>query len=170
MIKLWNPFLMISEMPKSPKGDANTNELFGSGKCNGNWLRTVTNDVASVCFSHCVINSRRYLIPDYTKSIPPSLERNWIPVCISSIKKNRTESIIISAAPPSSSSVQPLLASSRATRPPVTSGLFGRPYRIVDYLLLAGLVWEKNTIPDWKFTIVYEANRLNKRTSLQNTH
>ena len=39
--------------------------------------------------------------------------------------------------------------------------LFGRPYRIVDYLLLAGLVWEKNTVPDWKFTIVYEqANRL----------
>ena len=38
--------------------------------------------------------------------------------------------------------------------------LFGRPYRIVDYLLLAGLVWEKNTVPDWKFTIVYEqANR-----------
>jgi len=24
--------------------------------------------------------------------------------------------------------------------------LFGRPYRIVDYLLLADLVWEKNTI------------------------
>ena len=39
--------------------------------------------------------------------------------------------------------------------------LFGRPYRIVDYLLLAGLVWEKNTVPSWKFTIVYEqANRL----------
>jgi len=39
--------------------------------------------------------------------------------------------------------------------------LFGRPYRIVDYLLLAGLVWEKNTVPGWKFTIVYEqANRL----------
>ena len=39
--------------------------------------------------------------------------------------------------------------------------LIGRPYRIVDYLLLAGLVWEKNTVPGWKFTIVYEqANRL----------
>ena len=39
--------------------------------------------------------------------------------------------------------------------------LLGRPYRIVDYLLLAGLVWEKNTVPGWKFTIVYEqANRL----------
>ena len=41
------------------------------------------------------------------------------------------------------------------------SNLFGRPYRIVDYLLLAGLVWEKNTVSGWKFTIVYEqANRL----------
>ena len=31
----------------------------------------------------------------------------------------------------------------------------------MDYLLLAGLVWEKNTVPDWKFTIVYEqANML----------
>jgi len=40
------------------------------------------------------------------------------------------------------------------------SSLFGRPYRIVDYLLLAGLVWEKNTVSGWKFTIVYEqANR-----------
>ena len=39
--------------------------------------------------------------------------------------------------------------------------LFGRPYRIVDYLLLAGLVREKNIVPGWKFTIVYEqANRL----------
>ena len=44
--------------------------------------------------------------------------------------------------------------------------LFGRPYRIVDYLLLAGLVWEKNTIPGWKFTIVYEqANRLSACSS-----
>ena len=38
----------------------------------------------------------------------------------------------------------------------IYSSLFGRPYRIVDYLLLADLVWEKNTVPDWKFTIVYE--------------
>jgi len=39
--------------------------------------------------------------------------------------------------------------------------LFGRPYRIVDYLLLVGLVREKNTVSGWKFTIVYEqANRL----------
>ena len=39
--------------------------------------------------------------------------------------------------------------------------LFSLPYRIVDYLLLAGLVWEKNTISGWKFTIVYEqSNRL----------
>jgi len=39
--------------------------------------------------------------------------------------------------------------------------LFGRPYRIVDYLLLPGLVWEKNIVAGWKFTIVYEqANRL----------
>ena len=43
----------------------------------------------------------------------------------------------------------------------ITHSLFGRPYRIVDYLLLAGLVREKNTVPGWKFTIVYEqANRL----------
>ena len=34
--------------------------------------------------------------------------------------------------------------------------LFGRPYRIVDYLLLADLMWEKNIIPDWKFTINYD--------------
>ena len=39
--------------------------------------------------------------------------------------------------------------------------MFGRPYRIVDYLLLADLVGEKNTVSGWKFTIVYEqANRL----------
>ena len=39
--------------------------------------------------------------------------------------------------------------------------LFGRSYRIMNYLLLAGLVWEKNTIVDWKFTIAYEqTNRL----------
>ena len=31
----------------------------------------------------------------------------------------------------------------------------------MDYLLLAGLVWEKNTVLGWKFTIVYEqANML----------
>ena len=31
----------------------------------------------------------------------------------------------------------------------------------MDYLLLAGLMREKNTVPGWKFTIVYEqANRL----------
>ena len=33
----------------------------------------------------------------------------------------------------------------------------------MDYLLLAGFVLEKNTVPDWKFTIVYEqTNRLEK--------
>ena len=37
------------------------------------------------------------------------------------------------------------------------------------YLLLAGLVWEKNTVPDWKFTIVYEqANRLKRPVSKKN--
>ena len=49
-----------------------------------------------------------------------------------------------------------------AARPVVDKNcsMFGRPYRIMDYLLLTGLVWEKNTIPGWKFTIVYKkANR-----------
>ena len=43
---------------------------FGSSKCNGTCLRTVTDAVASVCFSPRVINSRRYLIPYYTSPTP----------------------------------------------------------------------------------------------------
>ena len=41
----------------------------------------------------------------------------------------------------------------------------------LDYLLLAGLVWEKNTVPGWKFTIVYEqANRLIFSVQLHQVH
>jgi len=43
---------------------------FGSTKCNGTCLWTVTDAVASVCFSPRVINSRRYLIPYYTSPTP----------------------------------------------------------------------------------------------------
>ena len=44
---------------------------------------------------------------------------------------------------------------------PSSCSLFGRPHCIVDYLLLTGLVREKNTVPSWKFTIISEqVNRL----------
>jgi len=34
----------------------------------------------------------------------------------------------------------------------------------MDYLLLAGLMWEKNTILDWKFMTIYkQANRLKEQ-------
>ena len=65
---------------------------FGSSKCNGTCLRTVRDAVASICFSPCVINSRRYLIPYYTKSIPPPPQRNRIPVYTD--QKNRSESAV----------------------------------------------------------------------------
>ena len=65
---------------------------FGSSKCNGTYLWMVADAAASVCFSPRVINSHRYLIPYYTKSIPPPPQRNRIPVY--TYQKNISESTI----------------------------------------------------------------------------